>query len=87
MKSILRTLFALVALLLVHLLLSSPFSLSREIQILPVPKSLPRRFLVSVTLISSHKSKYSGAVRGSREGLETSLRKAPPSYSNPTQNK
>ncbi|CAN1263427.1 Octanoyltransferase LIP2, mitochondrial [Linum perenne] len=76
-----------VALLLVHLLLSSPFSLSREIQILPVPKSLPRRFLVSVTLISSHKSKYSGAVRGSREGLETSLRKAPPSYSNPTQNK
>ncbi|CAN1750333.1 hypothetical protein LINPERHAP1_LOCUS4019 [Linum perenne] len=75
MKSILRTLFALVALLLVHLLLSSPFSLSREIQILPVPKSLPRRFLVSVTLISSHKS------------LETSLRKAPPSYSNPTQNK
>ncbi|CAN0902018.1 hypothetical protein LINGRAHAP2_LOCUS21746 [Linum grandiflorum] len=86
MKSSLRTLLALVALLLVHLLLSSPLSLSREIKMLPVPECLSRRFLGSVTLFSSHKGKFSGSVRGPRKGLEMNLRKAPPSYSNPTQN-
>ena len=48
---------------------------------------LPRRLLASLTSISADLNKLRGAKKEHEESVETSVRKAPPSKSNPKQNK
>ncbi|XAR71152.1 hypothetical protein NMG60_11028285 [Bertholletia excelsa] len=78
----------LFALIFIHLLVCSSASVhySTEI-ILPTESSLSRRLLVSVASISASLNKLKGGVKETEESMETSLRKAPPSKSNPKQNK
>ncbi|XP_057995619.1 octanoyltransferase LIP2, mitochondrial isoform X1 [Hevea brasiliensis] len=47
----------------------------------------PRRLLVSISSFSSNEGNLSGVIKDPQNALETSLRKAPPSLSNPSQNK
>ncbi|OAY30232.1 hypothetical protein MANES_14G015100v8 [Manihot esculenta] len=82
-----RTLVVLFALILIHILMSSLLSLHHEREIHSDSRNQPRRLLVSVSLSSSNEANLNGAIKDPQKALETSLRKAPPSLSNPTQNK
>ncbi|KAI5600251.1 hypothetical protein POPTR_001G014025v4 [Populus trichocarpa] len=70
-----RALFVLFSLILIHVLMSSLPCLHHERKVLLLYRNQGRRLLVSVSSLLPS------------ESLETSLRKAPPSLSNPTQNK
>lgn len=87
MKSIHRALFAVFALLLFHLLICSPLSLHCCSNTHPRVRNQPRRLLGSFASISANLNKLSRAIQDPKKAVEASLRKAPPSASNPTQNK
>lgn len=82
-----RALVALFGLILMHFFMSSLLCLHHEIKIHPVDRNQPRRLLLSVSSLSSNINKYSGGTKDPQKAVGTSLRKAPPSLSNPTQNK
>ncbi|XP_021278160.1 uncharacterized protein LOC110412063 [Herrania umbratica] len=86
MKSIHRALFAAFALLLFHLLICSPLSLHCWSNTHSRVRNQPRRLLGSFASISANLNKLSRAIQDPKKAVETSLRKAPPSASNPTQN-
>ena len=87
MKFIHRALFVVFALILFHLLICSPLSLHCWRNTHPRVRNQPRRLLGSFVSISSNLNKLSGAIQDPKKAVEPSLRKAPPSDSNPTQNK
>ncbi|KAG4113359.1 hypothetical protein ERO13_D13G218800v2 [Gossypium hirsutum] len=84
MKFIHRALFAVFALILFNLLICSPLSLHCWRNTHPRVRNQPRRLLGSFASISANLNKLSEAIQ---DPAETSLRKAPPSDSNPNQNK
>ena len=80
-----RILAAVLTLVLVHLLLFSTFCPGQE-------QSFPRKISLSRKLLSSpfdsvSTSKLSGIKKQTKKAVEPSLRKAPSSVPNPTQNK
>lgn len=87
MKTIQRALVACFILILVHFLMASPPSLDNERQIHPIDRKQPRRLLVSVTSLSANVNKIDEAVKDPRKAVEASVRMAPSSGSNPSQNK
>ncbi|XXG50887.1 hypothetical protein AAC387_Pa02g4785 [Persea americana] len=88
MKASSKALAALSALMLLHLLICSPSSLPLERTSLR-GCNLPRRLLLSVVSSASTSLKNLPAARMKepKKAVEASLRKAPPSVPNPTQNK
>ncbi|GMI84170.1 hypothetical protein HRI_002086300 [Hibiscus trionum] len=84
MKFIHRALFVVVALILFNLLICSPLSLHCWRNTHPRVRNQPRRLLGSFASFSANLDKLSEAIQ---DPLETSLRNAPPSASNPNQNK
>ncbi|KAJ6387813.1 hypothetical protein OIU77_026391, partial [Salix suchowensis] len=56
----------------------------RKVQLLD--RNQGRRLLVSVTSLSANANKSAGANKVTQKAAEASLKKAPPSLSNPTQN-
>ncbi|MBA0736528.1 hypothetical protein Gogos_010071, partial [Gossypium gossypioides] len=54
---------------------------------IPRVRYQPRRLLGSLASVSANLNKLSGAIQDPNKAVGTSLRKAPPSASNPTQNK
>ncbi|KAL6133857.1 hypothetical protein ACLB2K_066090 [Fragaria x ananassa] len=97
-RTTLGVLFALI--LLIEILLCSSFGISREEQIIrlfPSGRSFSRRLLlnipqaasVSVSVSSSGSTTPSTRAKKDqpKKAVESSLRKAPPSVANPTQNK
>ncbi|TYH57528.1 hypothetical protein ES332_D08G096100v1 [Gossypium tomentosum] len=88
MKLIHRAFFLVFALIVSHLLICSPLSFHcwKDTHI-PRVKYQPRRLLGSLASVSANLNKLSGAIQDPNKAVGTSLRKAPPSASNPTQNK
>nr|BAV14867.1 CLAVATA3/ESR-related 39 [Lotus japonicus] len=87
-----RVLAAILALVLVHFLLFSSFclhhrqSFSRETS-LPVSRKLLSSSSTSSASFFTRFGKISGSRNQNRKTVEPSLRKAPPSIPDPTQNK
>ncbi|OAY43143.1 hypothetical protein MANES_08G045700v8 [Manihot esculenta] len=87
------TLAALLALILLHILTFSSPSLCNEVITTTSTdqKPLPRRLLLLPSASSRSHSRLpspaNAAVKGPKKAVEQSLRKAPPSVSNPIQNK
>lgn len=86
MNSIQKALAVLFALILIHLLICSPPSVLHDRNILKV-RVQPRRLLGSFASFSANQNKLNGATQDLKKVVETDLRKAPPSVSNPGQNK
>ncbi|KAK8545088.1 hypothetical protein V6N13_066397 [Hibiscus sabdariffa] len=84
MNFIHRALFVVFALILFDLLACSPLSLYCWRNTHPRVRNKPRRLLDSFASVSANPDKLSEAIQ---DPLETSLRNAPPSASNPNQNK
>ncbi|KAG4927946.1 hypothetical protein JHK82_053637 [Glycine max] len=84
-----RILGAVLALVVVHFLLFSLYSLSHEQSFLGETSLSVSRELLSSSLASFSTSinKISGSKKQKKKVVEPSLRKAPPSIPNPTQNK
>ncbi|KAG2686953.1 hypothetical protein I3760_09G030700 [Carya illinoinensis] len=79
---------ALFALLLIEILMCSSLCQCHE----SLPRSersiqYSRKLLVSTASISTSQNKINGAMKEPKKAVEPSLRKAPPSVPNPTQNK
>ncbi|BFG33491.1 hypothetical protein CerSpe_197650 [Prunus speciosa] len=87
MKTSQRILLAFFALILMHAVTCSSLSLHQETQVPGRYRNQPRRLLVSVASFSANPNKPSKAMEDPKKSVETSLRKAPPSKSNPTQNR
>jgi hypothetical protein len=84
-RALFGTLFALICLLII---MCSLLSFKHEMRVLPRDRNQPRRLLVSITPFSAESNKLLGeAMEDPKKSVETSLRKAPPSKSNPSQNK
>ncbi|XVE75704.1 hypothetical protein DITRI_Ditri12bG0114300 [Diplodiscus trichospermus] len=65
----------------------SSFSLCHEELVVPGERyQISRKLLSSVTSFPSAHSKLDGAMKEPKKAVEPSLRKAPPSVPNPTQN-
>ncbi|GLT27407.1 hypothetical protein SLA2020_482070 [Shorea laevis] len=86
MKSIQKALAAPFALILFHLFISTQPSVLCG-RTIPKIRMQPRRLLGSFASFSANQNKLSGATQDSKKAVETGLRKAPPSGSNPIQNK
>ncbi|PRQ44497.1 hypothetical protein RchiOBHm_Chr3g0479931 [Rosa chinensis] len=95
-RTTLSALFALI--LLIEILLCSSFCLCHEEQIIHVfpsrERSFSRRLLLNVPQAASVSVRSTSTTLGTRamedqpkKAVESSLRKAPPSVANPTQNK
>ncbi|KAK9999761.1 hypothetical protein SO802_019364 [Lithocarpus litseifolius] len=65
----------------------SLLSLQYDLKICPKDRNQPRRLLVLVNSFSANSNKLDEAMEDAKKSVETSLRKAPPSNSNPIQNK
>ncbi|KAK7259516.1 hypothetical protein RIF29_25125 [Crotalaria pallida] len=82
-----RVLAAILALVLVHFLLFSSFSIRHE-QSISREASLSRKLLSSsLASFSTSIGKISGSKKQPKKDVEQSLRRAPKSGPNPTQNK
>ncbi|KAJ0084573.1 hypothetical protein Patl1_29859 [Pistacia atlantica] len=86
MKAIHRALVTVFALILVFLLMFSLVSPDHEGHSHYRERNKPRRLLGSVTSLSANLNKLHKAVNDPQKAMETSLKKAPPSESNPSQN-
>ncbi|KAI5321192.1 PREDICTED: G-type lectin S-receptor serine/threonine-kinase RLK1 [Prunus dulcis] len=89
MKTSQRILLAFFALILMHAVsvTCSSLSLHQETQVPGRYRNQPRRLLASVVSFSANPNKPSKAMEDPKKSVETSFRKAPPSKSNPTQNR
>ncbi|KAI4300701.1 hypothetical protein L6164_034047 [Bauhinia variegata] len=82
-----RVLVAVLALILVHLLLFSCFCLHHE-ESFSREKSLSRKLLsASLESVYASTDELKGSKKQTKKAVEASLRKAPASVPNPTQNK
>nr|DAD43194.1 TPA_asm: hypothetical protein HUJ06_001424 [Nelumbo nucifera] len=86
MKISSRALAALLTLVLFHLLMCSVLSLHHESKS-PRERIQSRRLLLSAASVSVNLKKLNGKNKEPKKAVETSLRRAPPSVSNPIQNK
>ncbi|KAJ7005182.1 hypothetical protein NC653_009867 [Populus alba x Populus x berolinensis] len=77
MRNIHRAFLILFSLIVIHILMSSLLCLHHERKVQLLDRNQGRRLV----------NKSTGANKDPRKAAETSLRKAPPSFSNPTQNK
>uniref|UniRef100_A0A3N7GVE7 Uncharacterized protein n=1 Tax=Populus trichocarpa TaxID=3694 RepID=A0A3N7GVE7_POPTR len=87
MGNIHRAFLILFSLIVIHVLMSSLLCLHHERKVQLLDRNQGRRLLVPFASLSANVNKSTGANRDPRKAAETSLRKAPPSFSNPTQNK
>ncbi|KAK7856292.1 hypothetical protein CFP56_024432 [Quercus suber] len=87
MRSSKRALFTLFALFCLLTLMCSLLSLQYCLKICLRDRNQPRRLLVLVSSFSANSNKFDEAMEDAKKSVETSLRKAPPSKSNPIQNK
>ncbi|KAL4611930.1 hypothetical protein ACB092_08G161500 [Castanea dentata] len=87
MRSSKRALFTLFALFCLLILMCSLLSLQYDLKICPRDRNQPRRLLVLVSSFSANSNKLDEPIEDAKKSVETSLRKAPPSKSNPIQNK
>ena len=62
-------------------------SLCQSHESLPKDRSQSRKLLVSTASVSTSVDKLNGAMKEPKKAVEPSLKKAPPSVPNPTQNK
>ena len=85
MKTSCRTLAAFLALILIEILMCP--SLCQSHESLPKDRSQSRKLLVSTASVSTSVDKLNGAMKEPKKAVEPSLKKAPPSVPNPTQNK
>jgi len=67
--------------------MSSLLCLHHERKVQLLYRNQGRRLLVPFASLSANVNKSTGANKDPQKAAETSLRKAPPSFSNPTQNK
>ncbi|GKV12567.1 hypothetical protein SLEP1_g23694 [Rubroshorea leprosula] len=86
MKSIQKALVALFTLILFRLLICLALSCHHDRNI-PQFRAQPRRLLGSFASFPANQNKSSGATQDPKKDMEAGLKKAPPSASNPTQNK
>ncbi|KAF8395903.1 hypothetical protein HHK36_019858 [Tetracentron sinense] len=87
MKSSCRALPVLFAIILIHLLMCSLFSLHHERKSTPRERNQARRLLLSVASVSANLNKLNGTMKEPKKAVGTSLKKVPPSVWNPIQNK
>ncbi|KAG2411380.1 hypothetical protein I3760_Q006500 [Carya illinoinensis] len=87
MGSIRRALFSLFPLICLLVLMCSLPSLQHEMKICPRYRNQPRRLLVSITSFSANSNELNKTMEDPKKSVQASLRKAPPSKSNPSQNK
>ncbi|KAJ6944613.1 hypothetical protein NC652_009854 [Populus alba x Populus x berolinensis] len=87
MRNIHRAFLILFSLIVIHILMSSLLCLHHERKVQLLDRNQGRRLLVPFASLSANVNKSTGANKDPRKAAETSLRKAPPSFSNPTQNK
>ncbi|KAL9386259.1 hypothetical protein Peur_019383 [Populus x canadensis] len=87
MGNIHRAFLILFSLIVIHVLMSSLLCLHHERKVQLLDRNQGRRLLVPFASLSANVNKSTGANKDPRKAAETSLRKAPPSFSNPTQNK
>ncbi|KAL9373697.1 hypothetical protein Peur_033317 [Populus x canadensis] len=82
-----RTLAALFVLILVHILASSSLCLCHEeSSLIPSKRSTISRKLLATPMKSRENKLGDGKMKEAKKAVEQSLRKAPPSVSNPIQN-
>ncbi|KAF8041048.1 hypothetical protein BT93_B3077 [Corymbia citriodora subsp. variegata] len=88
MKNSCRAIVAVFSLMLLHCLVLSLLTLHQETPAqYSRDRSYPRRMLVTSNSFSAHLNKLSEAAKDLQKSVEASLKKAPPSKSNPTQNR
>lgn len=85
MKVSCTTLAAFLALILIEILVCPSSCQSHES--LPKDRSQSRKLLVSTASVSTSVDKLNGVMKEPKKAVEPSLKKAPPSVPNPTQNK
>jgi hypothetical protein len=87
MRSCQRALFTLFALICLLILMCSLLSFNNEMRVRPRDRNQPRRLLLSFTSFSANSNQLGEAMKDPKKSVKTSLRKAPPSQSNPSQNR
>lgn len=87
MKTTQCALVALFVLILIHFISCSRVSISSETRSNLINRFQPRKLLAHVSSLSVSLDKLKIAYEASQKSVGTSLRKAPPSNSNPIQNK
>nr|KYP75277.1 hypothetical protein KK1_007996 [Cajanus cajan] len=85
MKITQRALFGIFVLILIHLIICSIVSITSETNM--IGRCPPRKLLVRVSSFTASLDKLKIAYEAPQISVTTSLRKNPPSNSNPTHNK